>query len=98
HHLPPDARWNVMAQENVLVQIEHLRTHPVVAAGLAAGEVRLHAWVYKLETGQVFAYDPQAGQFIPLVRADGSAILSVPLNRAGSGAFRSPNVTPTRAI
>jgi carbonic anhydrase len=57
---------NVTIQENVLVQLENLRSHPAVAAGLARGVLKLHAWVYKIETGQVFAYDPQQGQFLPL--------------------------------
>ena len=53
-------------EENVLVQLEHLRTHPAVAAKLAKGDLHLHGWVYKFETGQVFAYDPEQGQFTPL--------------------------------
>lgn len=57
---------NVAIQENVLVQMENLRTHPAVAAGLSRGELKLHGWVYKIETGQVFAYDPKCGQFVPL--------------------------------
>jgi carbonic anhydrase len=69
--LPAEARWKVLTQENVLVQVEHLRTHPAVAAGLAAGDLKLHAWVYKMETGRVYAYDPGAGQFLPLVHPDG---------------------------
>lgn len=63
---PAEALLNVAIQENVLVQLENLRTHPAVAAGLASGKLKLHAWVYKIETGQVFAYDPQRGQFAPL--------------------------------
>lgn len=70
-HLAPDARWNVMAQENVLNQVENLRTHPSVAAALAAGELHLHAWVYKMESGQVFAFDPGNGQFAALVQPSG---------------------------
>ncbi|PJE01835.1 MAG: hypothetical protein CK429_35200 [Mycobacterium sp.] len=50
-------------QENVLVQLENLRTHPAVAAGLSRGELKLHGWVYKIETGQIFAYDPERGEF-----------------------------------
>ena len=72
-HLPFEARWKVLSQENVLVQIENLRTHPAVAAAMAAGELKLHAWMYKMETGEVFAYDPNSGQFNPLVCADGSS-------------------------
>ncbi len=55
-------------EENVLVQLENLRTHPRVAAALACGKMKLHGWVYKFETGQVFAYDATSGQFLPLTR------------------------------
>ncbi|HSQ56359.1 MAG TPA: carbonic anhydrase [Gemmata sp.] len=78
-HLPTEGKAKVLIQENVLVQIEHLRTHPAVAAALADGELRLHAWVYKIETGEVFAYDPTNGQFTPLTRTHAEA--GVPLNR-----------------
>src|SRR5262245_61658688 len=62
-------RLNVAVQENVLVQLENLRTHPAVASGLSRGTLKLHGWVYKLETGEVFAYDPQRGQFVPVGEA-----------------------------
>ncbi len=62
----PEQLLNVMIQENVLAQLDQLRTHPAVASRLAAGTVRLHGWVYKIETGEVFAYDPEQRQFKPL--------------------------------
>jgi carbonic anhydrase len=55
-------------EENVLVQIEHLQTLPAVAARRARGAIHLHAWVYKFETGDVFAYDPRQQQFARLSR------------------------------
>lgn len=64
--LPDDAMLNVTIQENVLIQLENLRTHPAVAAGLASRKLKLHGWVYKIETGQVFAFDPECGQFVSL--------------------------------
>ena len=64
--LPDDAMLNVTIQENVLIQLENLRTHPAVAAGLASGKLKLHGWVYKIETGQVFAFDPECSQFVSL--------------------------------
>lgn len=70
-HLNAETRWKVLTQENVLVQLEHLRTHPAAAAALAAGELKLHAWIYKMETGEVFAYDPVQGQYTPLIHEDG---------------------------
>jgi carbonic anhydrase len=62
-------RINIAIQENVLAQLENLRTHPVVAAGLIAGTLNLHGWVYKFETGDIFSYDPSEGQFVPLKEA-----------------------------
>ncbi len=64
--LPPDALLNVTIQENVLVQLENLRTHPAVAAALASDHLKLHGWVYKIETGQVLAYAPEVGRFVSL--------------------------------
>jgi carbonic anhydrase len=56
-------RLTAVVEENVLVQLENLRTHPSVAAALGRGELKLHGWVYKFESGQVFAYDPDDEQF-----------------------------------
>jgi carbonic anhydrase len=53
-------------KENVLVQLENLRTHPCVASGLAMGTLKLHGWVYELAIGRVFAYYPQEKQFLPI--------------------------------
>ena len=57
---------NITIQENVLAQLENLRTHPAGAVAVASGKLKLHGWVYKFETGQVFAYEPKEGQFVPL--------------------------------
>lgn len=53
-------------EENVLVQLENLRTLPSVASRLVVGDLKLHGWVYKIETGEVFAFDHATGQFLPL--------------------------------
>jgi len=62
-HLEGAARTTAAAQENVLVQLENLRALPLVGDRLAAGRLRMSGWVFKIETGEVFAYDPQTGQF-----------------------------------
>lgn len=66
-------------KENTLVQLTHLMTHPAVAAKVARGELHLHAWVYEIESGQVFAFDSQRRQFLPLSHEPRPAI---------DGAFR----------
>lgn len=65
-HLEGAALLTVCVEENVLVQLENLRTHPAVAAGLSKRSINLHGWVYKIETGEVFAFDPEHGQYLPL--------------------------------
>lgn len=64
-------RLTATVEENVLVQLENLRTHPSVAATLARGDLKLHAWVYKFETGQVFAFDPAQRQFLTIEEVTG---------------------------
>ena len=68
HLMGDEARLKATIQENVLVQLEQLRTHPSVAAALGRHAVRLHGWVYKFETGQVFRFDPESGQFTAIDR------------------------------
>lgn len=45
---------------NVLTQIDHLRTHPSVAAAEARGELELHGWVYDFVNGDVLVAGPDA--------------------------------------
>lgn len=65
-HLQGEALFNAAIQENVLVQLKHLQTQPAVAAALSAGQLSLYGWVYKIETGEVFEFDPVAYQFVRL--------------------------------
>jgi len=65
-HLDGERLLTATIEENVLVQLENLRTLPSVASRLVRGDLKLHGWVYKIETGDVFAYDVAAGQFLPI--------------------------------
>lgn len=65
-HLEPEAKLRATIKENVLVQLEHLRSHRAVDEGIRAGRLHLHGWVYHLETGEVASYDPELGQFKPI--------------------------------
>jgi carbonic anhydrase len=64
--LSPEDRVAVGVKENVLVQLENLRTHPLVSARIAAGKLNLHGWVYRIETGEVLYFDHEAQQFVEL--------------------------------
>jgi carbonic anhydrase len=64
----PEQKLTRAIEQNVLVQLEHLRTHPAVRDALQARTLRLHGWVYHFEKGLVDSYDPLSGQFIPLAQ------------------------------
>lgn len=55
-----------LTEENVVAQLDHLRTHPSVASGLASGQLFIHGWVYSIETAEIKAYDVRLGGFRPL--------------------------------
>ena len=63
-HLDPEARLQMLLEQNVLLQLQHLRTHPHVAAGLAGGRLQLHGWIYDILHGGMTAYDDEAGGFV----------------------------------
>ncbi|MBW3540645.1 MAG: carbonic anhydrase [Planctomycetes bacterium] len=50
-------------EENVLVQMNHLSTHPQVASRLSMGELHIYGWYYDIGTGQVLEYDQSQGVF-----------------------------------
>ena len=66
--LNPDNLEEV-TRENVLLQLEHLRGHPSVAAALKEGNIKLHGWVYNIGTGGVECYDEQQQRFVPMKQA-----------------------------
>jgi len=63
-HLKGDELFAATIRENVLVQLDHLRTHPAVATRLRRGDLRLHGWVYSIGTGEVWAYDEKEKDFV----------------------------------
>jgi carbonic anhydrase len=65
-HESERARIDSMVRENVIAQLNNLRTHPSVALALAQGHLRLHGWVYDIESGSIDALDSATRQFVPL--------------------------------
>ena len=81
--LPPDELAMVATEENVLVQMNNLSTHPCVAARLASGEVHIFGWYYDIGTGRVLQYDQSHGHFVEL---NGRAHAAQPLPIRSNGA------------
>jgi carbonic anhydrase len=59
--LPADEQSLAMIRENVLLQLEHLRSYDPVRDAERKGTLELQGWVYHLETGVVEAFDPETG-------------------------------------
>jgi carbonic anhydrase len=53
-------KLQALIQENALAQVDHLMTHPSVAARVKKGQLRLHCWVYDIESGEVLVFDRNA--------------------------------------
>ena len=46
-------RLRRLTEENVLMQMTHLKTHPSVAGAMARGQLHLSGWVYDIGSGEV---------------------------------------------
>lgn len=62
----PENPLLAVTEANVLLQLRNLATHPAVTAGLEAGSVDLHGWVYHIGTGEVTCHDEESGKFLPV--------------------------------
>ncbi len=63
--LEGDAKVQALVEQNVVTQLQHLGTHPAVAAGVAGGTLELHGWVYDIETGGIHLHDAAQGRMVP---------------------------------
>ena len=60
----------ILTEENVIAQLQHLRTHPSVASRMANGHLFIHGWVYDIETSKIEAYDAASDSFLPLAAGE----------------------------
>ncbi|GGA75253.1 carbonic anhydrase [Edaphobacter acidisoli] len=55
-----------LTEENVLLQIQHLKTHPSVAGAMARGELSISGWIYDIGSGQVRISEDGGRVFVPV--------------------------------
>jgi carbonic anhydrase len=55
-----------LTEENVLLQLQHLRTHPSVAGAMAREELTVSGWVYDIGTGGVRITADGGRTFVPV--------------------------------
>jgi carbonic anhydrase len=72
-NVPDEIKLHLLAEENALAQLANLRTHPIVAARLARGDLQLHGWIYHIHSGEITTFDATQGAFVPLSHRSGNA-------------------------
>lgn len=55
-----------LVEQNIRLQMQHLLTHPAVAARTADGSLKVHGWVYDIENGGVMTLDQVGGSAKPI--------------------------------
>ena len=56
-----------LSEQNVLLQMQHVRTHPGVAGAMARGELTLSGWYYDIAAGKVWITDGGPAGFAPVL-------------------------------
>lgn len=74
-------RLRLLIEQNVVLQMQHLKTHPYVAARLAARRTQIHGWIYDIGAGEVRAYDEVAGAFVPVSERYRDIVAAAPLKK-----------------
>lgn len=67
---------NEVSRQNVLLQIEHLRSYPQVAQLEQEGSLALHGLWFDIQNTDVYYADPRDGKFIIIDEVNGPKILS----------------------
>lgn len=70
------SRPNQLSQVNVIQQLEHLQSYPIVKDRMTHGSLKLHAWWFELSTASVYAYEEDAGKFIVIDEEEAGRILA----------------------
>ncbi len=68
----PSEQMRRLTEENVLMQLAHLRTHPSVAGALARSMLTISGWIFEIGTGDVRIADNGDRPFVPVRVADGA--------------------------
>jgi carbonic anhydrase len=64
-HLEGEDLLDVAIAENVLTQIDNLKTYPIIRSRLYQGNLKIYAWIYDIDTGEVMAYDSDKHAYVP---------------------------------
>jgi carbonic anhydrase len=72
---PQLAPHNRISQLNVLLQLEHLMSYPMIQERVSKGELRLHGWWFDIAKANVHCYEPELGRFVLIDETEGTSII-----------------------
>jgi carbonic anhydrase len=58
-----ETKLGALIEQNVVLQMNHARTHPSIAGRLAKRALAIRGWVYDIANGTVRVYDENRGEF-----------------------------------
>ena len=76
---PLDSRWSrcdQLSQLNVLVQLEHLATYPIVRERIADGTLHLSGWWFDIAKGEMYVYQRADRRFEVIDRRAAERLIS----------------------
>lgn len=57
---------NRLSQKNTLLQLEHLKSYPLVRERLEQGTLSIHAWWFDIAKAEVSAFNKDSNTFLPI--------------------------------
>ncbi|HEY8998450.1 MAG TPA: carbonic anhydrase [Edaphobacter sp.] len=65
--LPFEQRLQLLADLNVMAQVQNLKAHPAVYEAMRQGTLKVHGWMFDIASGRISRLDEEKGTFVPLV-------------------------------
>jgi len=91
-HLPPH---DILSQINVLQQLEHVYSYPLVRKAVEAKQLQLHGWYFDIGNADVYSFSPQKRRYVLIDEAKAQQILErLPPEDASRDATVTQNETP----
>ncbi|MCM2276826.1 MAG: carbonic anhydrase [Oligoflexia bacterium] len=66
---------NALSQLNVLQQMEHVKSYPLVRERVSAGTLGIHGWWFDIAHADVYAYEQEQGRFVVIDEDEAERIL-----------------------
>jgi len=71
------ARHDQLSQLNVLVQLEHLMSYPIIQQRVWAGELCLHGWWFDIAKGEMLVYSRDERRFEKIDRQTAARLIAL---------------------